>query len=209
MIRPANADLLFSNEASFLAAVPGTIMESFEALVAANTSNASLIDLGLFAIGATPANALGRYNVNVLGTAATDGSKYIRWVAAASSGTVAFTFDNPISAFAVTLTDALDGGSNAVARLDLTTNGGASFLSFFSGVQPSGQSVFLGLLADNPFTQIVLTNHNTVPDGIGIDEVRFLTAVTVPEPRLTFLAGSVLLMGAGFALGNTRHHARS
>jgi len=153
----------------------------------------NLISVAGFTIGTGSSNFLGVHNVNVLSSFATDGTNYVRWVAASGGGTVTFTFAQPIIAFSVTLTDALDGGSNPV--MNLTTNGGSSFPGVITGLRPNGQIVFLGLVATNPFTTLTLTNLNSVNDGIGLDEVRWVQFVPptspVPEPS------SMLLLGTG------------
>jgi len=100
-----------------------------------------------------------------------------------------YTFDTPVNRFGLTLTDALDGGG----FIALTTNGGAIFPMALSGFQPSGSIRFLGLIADNPFTQLTLTVSGA--DGIGMDEVLYSNAQVsqVPEPT------SLLLLGMGAA----------
>jgi PEP-CTERM motif-containing protein len=183
---PARADTIYLNEAAFLLDAGPVTMESFEALALSST-DVSSVDAGAFAISTT-ANSLRVRNTAVLGSHATDGSQYVRFDGI-NSRSVLFSFDVAINRFGVTLTDALESGINPA--ISLTTNGGANFPSAMSGVQPDGSERFLGLIADNSFTQLTLTWN--LADGIGMDEVLFanVAPAAIPEP------GSLLLLGSG------------
>ncbi|MCV2351360.1 PEP-CTERM sorting domain-containing protein [Paucibacter sp. Y2R2-4] len=177
----------YSNEALFLAAVPGLTMESFEALDGTLLGSAPVITPLLSLSVSIPGIAV-QTGANMpqsgYDASASDGSHYVLvYGGAVAPGTLTITFAQPVTAFGFTSSDIGDSSPPAGA-LRLRTNTG----TYASGVevlslttsQPSGATQFIGLAQEQAFTQVQLS-FGGFDDAYGVDEVYFATAA-VPEP---------------------------
>lgn len=186
------ATVFYSDEAAFVSASGGALgYESFESFTATNDFTSNIISPTGFTITTNPEANLGIHQNPFLELHATDGTKFVGWAARPTDPDVTFTFAQPVLAFGVMTTDALDGGITTADFL-LSTNGGDNMV-VTSGSLPTGLEVFVGLIAETPFTQVTFT-VTAMPsggDGIGFDEVRFGTPV--PVPAAFWLFGSGLL----------------
>ena len=124
-------------------------------------------------------------NTSLGGSFATEGQQFARWDST-NNGNLVFVFEDPITAFGVTMTDPAD---NISATLSLTTSAGDSFPSFLANL-PSGQAHFFGIINEDAAFDTVTIISN-FPDGIGFDEVYF---VVVPEPTTCTLALAALCL---------------
>lgn len=196
----------FTSEASFLAAVPGLSMESFEALGGTLLGAAPVVTPLLSLSASIPGIAVQTgANAPQLGydTLASDGTHYVLVYAnGVAPGTLTITFAKPVTAFGFTTSDIGDSAARANA-LRLTTNAGtyASGVDVLNlrGVQPSGATHFIGLSQTQPFTQVQLTLGG-FDEAYGVDEI-YLATAAVPEPE------SWALMAAGLGLLAWRRHA--
>ncbi len=183
----ANANALFTNKAAFLTAAAGhTALESFESFFATNTATSASILASSFSITTNPESNLGIFSgTQASGLHPTEGSRYAVWAARPTDPDVSFTFAQPINAFALTLTDALDGGIVS-AQLRLRTSSGVETV-VTSGSLPSGNEKFIGVIGSEPFTQVVLTvtAMPSTGDGMGIDEVRYGNTVVAVVGTVT------------------------
>jgi len=176
------ATISFTDQAAFLAQVQAPSFESFEShLVGVPTSSVS-------AAGFTMTSAsIQIRNSPQAGSFATEGQQFARWDST-NDRELVFAFDDPISAFGVTITDPVD---NPSATLSLTTNVGDSFPSFLANL-PDGQDRFFGIVNEDA-TLDTVTFISNFPDGMGFDEVYF---VVVPEPTsLTLTVVALLPLG--------------
>ena len=213
----ANADSIILDEPTF-ASLGGLQFESFEGLAA--SSSATSIDAGPFTVSSTTRFVQVREEP-FGGMVATDGEKYVEWRADSGGGTVVFTFDAPATMFGLMLTNLWkDVGLTAFQnpRIGLSTNGGTYFDPAFT--VPSlgdGMQVFIGLVADDPFTRLTLTNFaihasldfggpHPVPFNIGMDEIRFNVVETSPVPEPTSLL--LFAVGAAGLFAKRRSHSR-
>jgi hypothetical protein len=190
------ATVFYSDEAEFIAASGGVAgYESFESFTATNDFVSNTIVATDFTITTNPEANLGIHQNPFLELHATDGTKFAGWAARPTDNDVTFTFTEPIKAFGVMTTDALDGGI-ATAELILSTNGGDSMV-VASGSLTTGLEIFVGLIADTPFTEVTLTvtDMPSGGDGIGFDEVRFGTVVPLPAAVWLFGSGVIGLIG--------------
>ena len=126
---------------------------------------------------------------------ATVGSTFAGWAAQLADPDVSFTFAQPVLAFGVMITDALDGGIVS-ADLLMSANGGVN-TTVAGGALPSGNEIFAGLIADTPFTEVTfsVTASPAGGDGIGFDEVRFGTPVPAPTALMLMTSGVLGLFG--------------
>jgi len=169
-----SASTFFADETAFLtAAGAGLTSESFEGFAATNDFAANSIAVSGLTISTSPESNLGIRANPFLDLHATDGVNFLGWAARPTDPDVVFTFDSPTTRFAVWITDALDGGISG-AQLLMSTNGGDNTV-VASGALASGTEIFLGLIADTPFTEVTftVTQMPSGGDGIGFDEVRF------------------------------------
>lgn len=197
-VTAARADTIYLSEAAFTA-LPGLVMESFESLPA-SVAQPSL-DAGPFSVaGGSSTVRIRTAPFNDM--AATDGTHYLSWLTGGPA-TLVFTFDAPTTMFGVVLTDLWDAAAGTNRQLDLSTNGGATVASILTSptVLASGAEHFVGIHADNAFTELTLTTFMSVTDNIGLDEVRFNTfeqpeTAPVPEPGSLALVASAGLVAA-------------
>lgn len=171
-----NASTVYVSENDFMAAIGGGLMESFEGLAATNAFSVDSIGVADFHLTTVGGN-LGVYNTSPAGLHPTDGAQFVGWAARPADPSVTIAFESAVPAFGISLTDPLDGG---IAGAQLVMNAGGEIVVVTSGAQPSGSQWFIGLVADAPFTTIVLT-VTAMPaggDGIGLDEVRWLALPT-------------------------------
>lgn len=190
------ATVFYSDEAEFIAASGGVAgYESFESFTATNDFVSNAIVATDFTITTNPEANLGIHQNPFLELHATDGTKFAGWAARPTDNDVTFTFTEPTKAFGVMTTDALDGGI-ATAEFILSTNGGDSMV-VASGSLTTGLEIFVGLIADTPFTEVTLTvtDMPSGGDGIGFDEVRFGTVVPLPAAVWLFGSGVIGLIG--------------
>jgi hypothetical protein len=171
----AHATTVFTSKPDFLTTAAGnTALESFESLVATNSVNLSSISTASFSISTSPSVRLGVFSgAQPSGLHPTDGSRFVVWSALPTVPEVTFAFAQPIDAFGLTLTDALDLGITS-AQIRLRTSSGVETV-VASGALPSGNEKFIGVIASEPFVEVVLTAAGlpTTGDGLGFDEVRF------------------------------------
>jgi len=203
-----HASQTYTSEASFLAAVPGLSMESFEALDGTSLGPASvvtpLLSLSVsmpgLAVQTGPNTPQSGYD-----TSASDGSHYVLvYAGAVAPGTLTITFAQPVTAFGFTSSDIGDSAVRA-GVLRLTTNTGA----YASGVdvlnlpdiELSGATHFIGLAQAQPFTQVQLSLGG-FDEAYGIDEI-YLATAPVPEPESWALMAAGLLGLAGLRRRNT------
>jgi hypothetical protein len=180
--------------------------ESFEGLTETNTLAFDPIEAPDLSI--TSSSGIGLRDMEIPGAdvtathPATDDAKFIHWDTDLSGDTITFTFASPITEFGVTLKDALDSQiAGSQYYLHLTTNGGASFLNFLVGQRPSGEVHFVGIIADNPFTELVIAN-GAIDDGLSVDGVYY-----TPEPSTALLFG-LGVVGLGFGRRSLRQTRR-
>ncbi|MFG6463430.1 PEP-CTERM sorting domain-containing protein [Roseateles sp. DXS20W] len=205
------ADQTFSSEASFLAAVPGLTMESFETLDGTPLGTAPVVtplvslsvSLPGLAVQTSPNTPQPGFD-----TTASDGSHYVLVYAPGTTpGTLTFTFSRPVTAFGFTSSDIGDSAVRAGA-LRLTTNAGtyASGVAVLSlpDVLPSGATQFIGLSQSQPFTQVQLT-FSGFDEAYGADGI-YLAAAAVPEPESWALLAAGLV---GVALQSRRKASRN
>jgi len=117
-------------------------------------------------------------NTSLAGSFATEGQQFARWDST-NNGNLVFAFEDPITAFGVTITDPVD---NIAATLSLTTSAGDGFPSFLANL-PDGEARFFGIINEDAAFDTVTVISN-FPDGMGFDEVYF---VAVPEPTTPML----------------------
>jgi len=193
------ATVFYSDEAAFVTDSGGTLgYESFESLTATDDFMSDTIQTTDFAITTNnPQANLGIHQNPYLQLHPTDGAKFAGWAAQPAYHDVTFTFTQPVLAFGVMITDALDGGIGSAALL-MSTNGGDS-ITVASGVLASGNEIFAGLIADTPFTSVTfdVTATPAGGDGIGFDEVRFGTPVPAPTALILMTSGVLGLFGVG------------
>jgi len=101
-------------------------------------------------------------------------------------GSSTFTFTNPIEAFGAYFT-----GWQIVSETLVYQNSSTVTLTMPPGNLASGGTVFFGFL--DPGAQIISITYNALNDIVAVDDVRFGTASSVPEPI------SLVLMGLGLA----------
>jgi hypothetical protein len=138
----------------------------------------------------TPLSVLGATGPG--GTFATDGDQHINVGSLFNSGqnndvVVTFTFNSPIAAFFLDLTDLLGLDQALSPRAILTTDAGDS-LTIFDDANPGSDLQSVGLINAATFTEVTI--RATAGDSFGIDAVSY----GVPAPgAAAVLAGAGLL----------------
>lgn len=163
---PALADTVFGDEQEFLRAAGSTSFESFEELPANDTAREDTIRTPGFTVQ-TRRMRMGIFSSTILGLHATHGSNYLVWDA--DPGQITFTFRKAITAFGLTLNDALD--QRGKPRLSLATDGGAAIPELLVGPLDDAEERFVGIIADAPFTRLSIGNNTR--DSVGLDGVHF------------------------------------
>ncbi len=185
-VTAAQADTLYTDEATFLGAAGTLALESFEGITGSGTSLA-LADFSMSTNGALSVQTANPGHPS-------EGIRFVRWFANSNTGTVTFTFSYPVLAFGLTLSDALDGGAHP--SLTIETNSGGGGFTALTGLQANESTHFAGVIGAHSFTEVIITNLGGNPDNIGLDEVHY-TPATVPEPGTPLLT-VVGLMGVDF-----------
>ena len=182
LAEPVSADLiLYTNEATFLAAANSVKMESFESLNATNALDLQSVVTDDFTITADEINEIGVFDRPEEGAFATDMDQYLR---TQPDDPIEFTFSQSSNAFGFYVTDFENplGFDN----LNLTI-GGESF-NLTNENFADGESRFFGVVDS---TGSFLTAELSTIDTIGIDQV-YTQFAAVPEPSSFALIGSVL-----------------
>jgi hypothetical protein len=190
------APTIINSESAFLTAAGTVSQESFENLTATNTfsfnQSFTLTDF-TFALGTPSGSGGGVRNLPYFGTHATDGDQFIiNSTAGGGTFPVLLTFNAPITAFGINITDFGDDPREAASTLIFTTDTGVTGNTGLLLLGDANEQ-FFGLIDTNPFTSIRIERNPA--DGelnIGYDEVYYNTATAVPEPA------SLLLIGSGF-----------
>jgi len=191
-----SANTLFTSEGTFQAAAGVTQIESFETIAPRLRAAAPIVTplLTVTPLAAPDVTLIGIQNgpdapETGHGTFAFSGSQYLfSYNLNQPTSTLRFTFNAPVNAFALTLTDAGEGPGGISLKTD------AGF--FASGValplagSGNGSTLFYGVTQDVSFTEAVLTVSIT-DEAFGVDRVHI---AVVPEPA------EYALMLAGLAL---------
>lgn len=173
----------YANQADFLAVADAPSLESFESFTATNTRNLSNLVTTNFTLTANSNFGVFDEQPDFFGTFATHGSQYI--VSGANSSSMTFTFDQPIAAFGLNITDF---GDNANDGDLILTIGGESF-AIASAPLSNGNQLFFGVVKTaSTFSSATLTIEQ---DSIGIDEVYTATANSSPIARATIFVDGV------------------
>ena len=178
---PASAATIFTDRASFNAAVPTSTTETF-----ANTggSGSTVTTAGFTVTGVSPGYRTGYYDRPAIGTYP-------------GANAVVFNFNNAITSFG---TDILGFGTYLPATLVATLSNGETF-NLLSATSRELPSTFRGFTASSAFTSVSFTetgNQNASLDYVEFDNVTSATGA-VPEPATWALM--ILGMGAvGFAM---------
>jgi hypothetical protein len=188
----ADASTMFTSKSAFIVNSGGhTILESFESLPATNSFTADWIPVSGFSMSTSPEANLGIFvGAQSSGLHPTEGAQYAVWAARPTEPSLTFRFEQPVHTFGATLTDALDGGI-ASAELRLVTDTGIQMVAA-SGAKASGGEIFVGLISDEPFIEVVLTvtAMPSTGDGIGVDEVRYRVAPVRVDGTVTADCGN-------------------
>lgn len=176
-VSPAMADWYY-DEATFRVASGALLSESFESLEATNEPTLTQIELPYFKLS-SPSNSFGIPPLGVYdspqpnGTHATDGEIFVsQWLSLEAT----LHFEDPVTAVALTITDALDC-SQCIGPLVASTDTGASTV-FGNSPLPAASERFVGYVGA-PITSLTLeVGHAN--DAFGIDGVLFELA-TPPD----------------------------
>ena len=179
----------YDNEINFLNTTSGLAVESFETLPAATTQNSNPIITNQLVVSPGANTILGVWDDPIDGPHATAGSNYIRMNTLAGPGSTAltFTFNNPISAFGLYITDF--GDYNGGLSLLFSNDVGDS-QTVASGERTDGNELFFGLRNSlNYFQSVTFFNQNGI-DGTGYDQIYFKSILApVPAAILLFISG--------------------
>jgi len=197
----AAADATYGSEASFVAAVAGATIESFETLAARMRTVAPVLTAGFtVSSSTTPVGVQSGVDTPeaAFGAVATAGTHFLSVYlppvgnVLQPQGTLVFDLAAPATAFAFNITDV--GEVAGVVRL--ATNAGAYAggvdLVTYPPTFANGNVQFVGLQQSVPFTRVSLTVTG-LDDAYGLDKVYVLTAVPEPASALLLLAGGALL----------------
>lgn len=184
------ATTVFTDEASFLSAVPDSLLESFESHPTSPSLNVSSVSTAFGSVGVSIVNSMGVFDmVTGGGGMPTDGVKWLTHSSSSGSAPVVFNFDTPVRAFALYIMDSLEGASGSLTYANNVGDSGV----LATARQDNGNVKFFGILnTSSSFTTLTI-NDTSVDAGIAFDEIRF---APVPEPSTSFLlAAAGLLAG--------------
>jgi hypothetical protein len=193
------ANTTFTDQAAFLAATPGLVLESFEALAGSARGPGSIVTAGMTLVpGGAPIGVQTGADTpsEGFGAAATDGTHYISVYAPnAAPGTLTFNLARPATAFGLFIIDA--GETAGFIRLGTDTGAYAAGVDIhvFSRDLGNGRRDFAGLVQDQAFTQVTLTLSG-LDEAYGVDAV-YTNAVPEPGAAWSLAAG---LAGLGWLL---------
>lgn len=181
------AIITFTDPGLFAASAGGTLaVESFESVPVTN-SEFSLNSVLLPEFTLNSGVTFGAFDqTEYFGTYATEGTRYLVTHFTLSTWMMAFSFDRPLSAFGL---DVTDFGDNGPSSLKLQV--GSSIYDIANSPRANGNQLFFGIQGTGETFQTV--NLLVQGDPIGIDNVRFLV---VPEPAVSSLG----LMGCAMLL---------
>jgi hypothetical protein len=194
MPRPATgATITFNSEAAFVAAAPGSAVESFE------TTPFQPFP-GFTASGVILAPTSGILGLHQSTRFPTDGFPSLAVVGLFTSARLYLAFDSPINAFGFNVRDIADIGA---AGLTLTTDAG-DFASIVSTPVPlgPGNTIEFGLINQTAsFTKVIFSYDGGGPFGFDefyIDEVRFGTVGSGPgaAPLPPAIAMGIVIVAA-------------
>ena len=168
------AVVTFSNQASFLTAAPGAILEDFESSSLGATS---------FADFSVTSHSV--VNTQILGLGPTSGTQFLN-NPNAGIGTITFTFTSLTPVFGINMVDALDTG--VVGSLSFSTNTGANG-TIANTPLPNANVLFFGITDFmTPFTSISFTD-TLGTDGVAFDDAYTqVSAVPLPAALPLFLS---------------------
>ena len=187
------AVVTFSNQASFLTAVPGAVLEDFESssLGATSFGNFSVTSDANHSVTAT----------QILGLGPTSGTQFLGVGVDGGIGTITFNFTSPTPVFGINMVDALDTGASGSALTFLTSTGVNGI--FATSPLPNANVLFFGITDFmTPFTSISFFD-SLETDGVAFDDA-YTQVSAVPLPAALPLFLSAL---AGLGLMGWRRRA--
>ncbi|MEM6905084.1 MAG: VPLPA-CTERM sorting domain-containing protein [Pseudomonadota bacterium] len=191
----ATVTLFADDRAGFDRAAGPLAIEDFNAFTADASFGSGTLDLGAFTLSATRRGD-NRVETNPSDRFTIDGSPFARGAQRAGGQSLTIAFDAPIFAFGADFTDFNNRGRQS--SLTLVGTAGSTRVSI-SSVNGAGTTIFLGLVSDTAFTEVVI-GRSGGDDLYGIDNLRFgggaIGTTAVPLPG----ALPLMLVGAG-ALG--------
>jgi len=200
---PAHAAVnTYTNFADWLAAVGGYSTESFNSFVADESiRNVSVAVTGMTISGTFGANGTNTQKIDAApfqfapDSYALDGSSYLLGDLDGPTQFIRFDLATPVAAWSIETSGIGDGRPTTISIFDGSNNLLGSLLTSSTLVQEK-QFYGFALTGGQAAKYVTITNPGNTNDAFGIDNVRFATTTTVPEPS------TVALMAAGlFALG--------
>ncbi len=187
------AVVTFSNQASFLTAAPGAVLEDFESSSLGATS---------FADFSVTSDANHRVtDEQFLGLGPTSGTQFLGVDVDGGIGTITFTFTSPTPIFGINMVDALDTG--VAGSLTFSTSTGAIGTVAPTSGLANANVLFFGITDFmTPFTSISFTD-TLGTDGVAFDDA-YAQVSAVPLPAALPLFLSAL---AGLGLMGWRRRA--
>jgi len=192
------ATTVFTDEASFLSAVPDSLLESFETHPASNSLNVNSVSTAFGSITVSIASSMGIFDAPTgAGGMATDGVKFLIHSNGAGSAPFVFNFDTPLRAFSVYIVDSLEASGGS---LTYSNNAGDSG-TIATGLQANGNVQFFGILNTSTGFTTLTINDTSTDSGLSIDEIRF---APVPEPSTSLLLAAAGVCVSAAALRRRR-----